>query len=192
MTDSKDKRNIEFINEDNNLNRKDSAIPIDYNLSDDALPWYDAPDDGITWDNATVDDFSLPTDGQNSIKHARESYKRVDNQIIDFITNFVVNQNSTIKQKLFLKNIFFWIIMGIFIIVTATPILVVILVNSNNTLAFISSILAAITQTLASIIILPKIVAEYLFNKEEDVATLKIVELMHAYSETVHGYDKEK
>jgi hypothetical protein len=192
MTDSKDKRNIEFINEDNNLNRKDSAIPIDYNLSDDALPWYDAPDDGITWDNATVDDFSLPTDGQNSIKHARESYKRVDNQIIDFITNFVVNQNSTIKQKLFLKNIFFWIIMGIFIIVTATPILVVILVNSNNTLAFISSILAAITQTLASIIILPKIVAEYLFNKEEDVATLKIVELMQAYSETVHGYDKEK
>lgn len=80
--------------------------------------------------------------------------------------------------------------MGVFVIAACTPLIVVLKIDSKNTISFVTGIIASLAQTLASIIKLPKIVAEYLFNKEEDVSTIKIVELMQAYSEKVHSYDK--
>lgn len=46
-------------------------------------------------------------------------------------------------------------------------------------------------EVLTTVIILPKIVAEYLFNKEEENSNIKIVEIMQKYSETIHGYDRD-
>ncbi len=158
-----------FDNNDDEISKGENTVDVNVNwdkIPDDNYQILDIPDDDAFWDQLTEDESSIPTERQDGIINARQS----DNQIINFITNFVENQDKTIKQKHKLKKIFFGIIMIIFVIVTTTSVFVIFAVDSDNTIAFMAGIIAAITQTLASIIILPKIVAEYLFNKEEDVA----------------------
>lgn len=127
-------------------------------------------------------------------QEAEAAYKPVDTHIIQFISNFVDSQDKTSKQKCLLKTIFFYITMAIFVIVVCTPIVTIIAlyyIRPENSIVILAAVTASIIEVLVSIIVLPKIVAEYLFNKEEDVANVKIVELMKAYSETMHGYDNK-
>lgn len=170
----------EIDKDDNNINLWNEFIENNTFINEDSI-----------WDSLKEEDYSIPKEIQEEISNARESYQKVDTQIIEFISNFVTNNNKTLVQKHKLKSVFFWVIMATFLVVTITPIAVVIAVDSKDATPFITGIIASLIQALASIIILPKIVAEYLFNKEEDIASIKIVELMQSYSETVHGYDKK-
>lgn len=158
----------------------DSMNPFDDIVSDDF------------WDSVVEDDKGIPIERLDEISKAREAYEKVDNQIIDFIENFVDSQKKTLNQKHKLKSIFFWMTMVAFLIVILSPILVILFIKTKNTIPYVAGIIASLIQSLTSIIILPKIVAQYLFNKEEDVATIEIVKLMQTFSEKVHGYNKKE
>lgn len=139
-----------------------------------------------------TDEKSRNKEGAKLFEEAINSYSFVDGYIGKFIANFVENQNKTTKQKYFLKYIFFVLIMLIFIIVVCTPLIVMNMLcsmNIENSVAILTAIIATSAEVLAAIIVLPKIVAEYLFNKEEEEANVKIVELMQNYSKTIHDYD---
>ena len=129
----------------------------------------------------------------NLFKEAKQSYNKVDDKLLEFIENFVTNQNAAAKQKKRLKWIFFTITMIVFCIIVITPIVSLIVMlqfEVKNYVAVLGTVIAAVVEVLATVIVLPKIVAEYLFNKEEENANIKIVELMQKYSDAFHGYDK--
>lgn len=126
-------------------------------------------------------------------QEAKESYNKVDDKLIEFIGNFVTNQNQAAKQKKQLKNIFFWFTMVIFAVIVMTPIIclfVMLAIGANKYYMVLVSLISSVAEVLTTVIVLPKIVAEYLFNKEEETANIKIVELMQKYSDTIHGYGK--
>lgn len=134
-------------------------------------------------------------ESEKLFKDAKKAYNKVDDKLLDFIGNFVVNQDNAAKQKKTLKNVFFWFTMISFGIIILTPIIclvVLLYINVNEYYIVFGSITASIIEVLTTIIVLPKIVAEYLFNKEEEHANIQIVELMQKYSEMMHGYDMEE
>lgn len=138
------------------------------------------------------DELKEINESESIFKEAQKAYSKVDDNILAFIANFVENQNNAAKQKKKLKGIFFVITMFGFSVVLLTPIALIIAVgilDMNDGYIVITAIISAIVEVLTTIIILPKIVAEYLFNKEEENSNIKIVELMQKYSETMHGYD---
>ncbi|MBR2402778.1 MAG: hypothetical protein IKB01_08450 [Lachnospiraceae bacterium] len=122
---------------------------------------------------------------------AKNAYGRVDDTIIEFIDQFVDNYAIMSEQKKKLKDIFFWFIMIGFTIITLTPfilLIILLLTSVEDVYIIFGTILASVAEVLTSIIVLPKIVAEYLFNKKEEKANIKIVGLMQQYSEKMHGY----
>lgn len=138
------------------------------------------------------DELEEINESENIFKEAQKAYSKVDDNILRFIGNFVDNQDNAAKQKKKLKGIFFAITMFGFSVVLLTPIGLIIamgILNMYDSYVVITAIISAIVEVLTTIIILPKIVAEYLFNKEEENSNIKIVELMQKYSETMHGYD---
>ena len=152
-------------------------------------------------DGATIVEEEFNSDASDEInesetlfKEIKESYNKVDDRLIDFISNFVENQNTASKQKKALKDIFFWFTMVLFAIIVMTPIICLVLMliwKVPNYYVIFGSLVASVVEVLTTVIVLPKIVAEYLFNKEEEKANLQIVQLMQKYSETIHGYDNE-
>lgn len=73
------------------------------------------------------------------------------------------------KAKRKLKYTFFTIIMFVFLILTISPILLIYhLSGSVSELTLIISFTGSIVELIIAIIKLPEIIAEYLFNKEED------------------------
>lgn len=125
-------------------------------------------------------------------QEAEKAYSLVDNKILDFIKNFVDNQDAAAKQKKKLKTVFFWFTMVSFAFIVVTPIIcliVMMFLKVKNYYIIFGAIVASLVEVLTTVIVLPGIVAEYLFNKEEENANIKIVELMQKYSETMHGYD---
>lgn len=131
-------------------------------------------------------------ESENIFKEAQKAYSKVDDNILAFIANFVENHNKAAKQNKWLKGIFFAITMCCFSLVIVTPIVLIIVLGifeiKDNYIA-LTAIVSTVIEVLTTIIILPKIVAQYLFNKEEENSNIKIVELMQKYSETMHGYD---
>lgn len=128
-------------------------------------------------------------------EEAKQSYNKVDDKLLEFIDNFVRNQNAASKQKKSLKQVFFIITMVLFSLIVLTPIIILVVMlcfGVNNYTAIFGTIFASVGEVLTTVIVLPRIVAEYLFNKEEENANIKIVELMQNYSNTIHGYEQVK
>ena len=154
----------------------------------------DVPEQSLLGELPNVDEEI--SESENLFKEAKEAYNKIDDKLLDFIENFVVNQNAVAIQKKNLKNIFFWFTMISFALIVLTPIIcliVLMVAKVKDYYIIFGSIVAALIEVLTTVIVLPKIVAEYLFNKEEEKANIQIVELMQQYSDTMHGYDyKEK
>lgn len=194
-----------FINDQEALSENDSSVDEGNDnieglnafieIPDDWLNniKYDETDSQVGWGEPLELNQDDASDSAILFQQARDAYTPVDTHILTFISNFVDAQNKTAKQKSLLKTIFFYIIMLIFFLISLTPIVAIVvlyIVRPGNSIGILAAITASIIEVLVSIIVLPQIVAEYLFNKEEDTTNIKIVELMKAYSETMHEYDK--
>lgn len=167
---------------------------VELEASEDFDKWLNEAFDQIDLFDEDDDFFEEINESENLFKEAKQSYNKVDDKLLDFIDNFVSNQDGAAKQKKRLKEIFFWFTMVCFAIIVLTPIacfIALIMLKVSNYIIVLGSITAAVVEVLTTVIILPKIVAEYLFNKEEENANIKIVEIMQKYSETIHGYDKD-
>lgn len=167
---------------------------IELETSEDFEKWLNETFEPIDLFDEDADFFEEINESENLFKEAKESYNKVDDKLLDFIHNFVVNQDGAARQKKRLKEIFFWFTMICFAIIVLTPIAcfaALTMLRVSNYIIVLGSITAAVVEVLTTVIILPKIVAEYLFNKEEENSNIKIVEIMQKYSETIHGYDKD-
>lgn len=80
-------------------------------------------------------------------------------------------------------------IMFMFCILSLAPlILVFYFKNLIDSMSIILTIIAYLIELIASIMILPKIIADYLFNKEEDREYMEIIHDLEKYHEDKKKY----
>ncbi len=122
------------------------------------------------------------------LNQERDSYIKIDAEFGRFLKNFVDLQEVKENQKIELKEQFFWIIMIGFLIMVLTPAIVVLSVKHLSDIAFVISLISVLVELISAIIILPKVIAKYLFNKKEDANMMKIIKSMQKYNEKKHMY----
>lgn len=75
-----------------------------------------------------------------------------------------------------------------FLALLLTPMILIISLKSLSQITAIVSLVSILFELVSAIIILPKIIAEYLFNKQEDEKLLQIIESMQKYNQDKHNY----
>lgn len=112
----------------------------------------------------------------------RKNIKEIDKLLNEkLIKSFdILESREILKQKL--KIVFFYIIMGLLIILTISPLIIVfVFCNNSNSYAFALSTIASVVELATGIIILPKIIARYLFNREEDNLYFELIRDLKDY-----------
>ena len=81
---------------------------VELEASEDFDKWLNEAFDQIDLFDEDDDFFEEINESENLFKEAKQSYNKVDDKLLDFIDNFVSNQDGAAKQKKRLKEIFFW------------------------------------------------------------------------------------
>lgn len=125
----------------------------------------------------------------NFLVREQDTFYRFDNSFEIFLKNFVENQKRKEEQKLNFKRCFFYPLTVVFLIILLMPIVIVYLFKDLFTeIGAIVSVLSALVELTAAIIILPKIIVMYLFNKQEDEKLLDIIQNMQEYNQKKHEH----
>lgn len=118
-----------------------------------------------------------------------KAFFSMDDGFVNYLKVFILNERFKNYQKYNLKYWFFGCIMLILILITASPIILMFLLHDRMTdSAIIISILAEFANILSALIILPKIIAEYLFNKKEDEKLIDFISQMQNYNQKKHDF----
>lgn len=107
----------------------------------------------------------------------------MDVQFLQYLTSSNKNIERQESLKLHLKKKFFW---GVIIIMFAVVLFPYIMIFSFRELitdaTIITLSITSVAETMSAIIILPKIIAKYLFNKKEEENKIKLIEDMQMYN----------
>lgn len=113
--------------------------------------------------------------------------KSQNEQIIErekLFNNFLKEYTQTFKekskQKKILKNIFFGCIM--IVLIGVPTVSFVFIAKADNTIELIATVLSSLGEFITAFIILPKIIAKYLFDKEEDKNLTNLIIKMQDYN----------
>lgn len=123
-------------------------------------------------------------------KREQDSYMQFDKEFHNFLKNFVHAQDRKENQKIWLKGIFFIVIMLGFFALIITPVIIILRSGSLSDSSIIVAMISVLIELVSAIIVLPKIIAEYLFNKEEDKNMTEIIKSMQNYNEKKHDHFK--
>lgn len=133
-------------------------------------------------DEVHEDDYYSKTQNER-IAQLKESSTR-DKLFNEFLKNYINDYKLKSEQKRFFKKVFFiCIIVLICIIPISCIVLIVVALNSSENA--ISSAITAITfvvESITSFLVLPKIIAKYLFDKKEDESLANIISSMQEYN----------
>lgn len=170
----------------------EAVVGIKKEISDDELN--DQLSKFINSDNAEQAEIYQSNEAEeisqsnDFINREKDSYIKIDQEFNRFLHNFVDIEEKKEKQKLNLKDQFFWFIMLGFLALMLTPLIIVIVGRNMSSTSMIVSLITALIELVSAIIVLPKIIAEYLFNKEEDANMIQIIKNMQEYNEKKHEY----
>lgn len=115
----------------------------------------------------------------------KESYMEMDEKFIEYLSVFTKAIENSEKLKASLKKSFFVVIVIIMcgIIITLCSISLISLFIDKNDSTFIVVIGGMLIEGMTAILILPRIIAEYLFNKEEEKHRMEIIKSMQTYND---------
>lgn len=127
-------------------------------------------------------------DRESFLKHEQKFSINMDESFLLFLSNFVRTQNEKEQQKTVFKEQFFWIVMIGFLSLLLTPMILIISLKSLSQITAVVSLITIFFELVSAIIVLPKIIAEYLFNKQEDEKLMQIIESMQKYNQDKQKY----
>lgn len=135
-----------------------------------------------------INDLEDDTNFLRDFQRLDYDYKKSQNeQIIErekLFNNFLKEYTHTFKeksnQKKILKYIFFGCVM--FILVGVPVISFIFVIKADNTIELITTVLGSLGEFITAFIILPKIIAKYLFDKEEDTNLTNLIIKMQDYN----------
>lgn len=112
-----------------------------------------------------------------------QSYIDMDEAFLTYLINFNATVEKQESLKLCLKKQFFYFIMLFMGLVITFPYIMVYMFRDKVTdVTIITLSIASLAEILSAIIVLPKIIAKYLFNKKEEDNKIKIISDMQAYN----------
>lgn len=125
------------------------------------------------------------------------TYKDTDLLLYDKLKkSFEIILENRENTKMTMKKDFFDRILTLLTIIVLSPIAVIFLFliyPTNNMLTLVTTIIATFAEVLTAIIILPKVIAEYLFNKKEDKMYFNLIkDLKDYHSSKIDRFNKEK
>lgn len=117
------------------------------------------------------------------------------NESYDSILNdYTKHVSKTLQAKRWMKKVFYWIAVIIMIISFLYIIIcsIIIITNLSSNLSFnlqdyLAPLISAVVSFLTVFIIIPKIIAEYLFNSGEDSSMQNIIASIQEYDKFVRG-----
>lgn len=122
-----------------------------------------------------------------------QSYIDMDSAFLEYLSNFNQNVNQQEEVKLQLKKKFFrWIILFLAAIIFFPYVMVIQFGEKVTDVTIITLSISSVAETLSAIIILPKIIAEYLFNKKEEDNKIKIIQDMQIYNKEKRLHSDEE
>lgn len=146
----------------------------------------------ITDNNDNINDLQNNNSFLENYQNLDYTYKESqNNQIIKreklfntFLESYTKEYKYKSEQKRKLKYIFFIVILVILgIIVISSIILLIVLLNLKLNLSnIIITLVSTSAEIITSLLILPKIIAEYLFDKEEEQHLNEIISKMQDYN----------
>lgn len=120
--------------------------------------------------------------------HRKMMYKHAG-QYTNLLKRYIQNSKTTAKQKKWFKNIFFTVAM--LILIVSFALFVVLSISfamkewDDVDVTALTGLISSLAGILSLYIIIPKIIADYLFNTKEDDNMTKIVESIQKYDESV-------
>ena len=133
-------------------------------------------------------------DAKVFLEHERNSYLDMENKFVQLLSDIVERQRKREFQKSVFKAIFFGVVMLLFVALTITPIIVLLKFSPIvNNVSIIVALMASLAEMISAILILPNIIADYLFNKEEDKHSMEIIQDLRNYHENrAKHFEKKK
>ena len=126
------------------------------------------------------------------LENEKKSYIQVDEEFGKFLTNYVNIQYKKEMQKIHFKEQFFWFVMIGFFALMLAPLILVISIKELSDITLIIAFLSVLIEVVSAIIVLPKIIAKYLFNLQEDQYMIQIIQSMQKYNEKKHIHIDKK
>ncbi|HJA49181.1 MAG TPA: hypothetical protein H9790_07660 [Candidatus Agathobaculum intestinipullorum] len=114
-----------------------------------------------------------------------------DTAFNDLLNAFIIDFKEKSGLKRSLKQDFYSQIMELLRICFAIPIVIVLsyaAFGSFSDTAFIIAAISSFVELIAAFIILPRIIAKYLFNTKEDSQLIKIIKSMQEYNDHRHNH----
>lgn len=125
----------------------------------------------------------------DTLKCVLDNYQQTDRKLLETLTDNVDLLKNRETQKSRFKLWFFIIIMAVFVILCLSPFVILFLFrNIITNQSLIVTIIGTLTEILTAIIVLPKIIANYLFNLNEDKEYFNLISDLKSYHEKKSRY----
>lgn len=114
---------------------------------------------------------------REEIKKIQENYKKDQADFVKKKNNEMIKQLKELTQQMkdrntakkWQKTTFFVVIMGLFVVLTVTPYAVLLCFRDSVTeQSILAMIFASLIELVSAIIVMPRIIAEYLYDKDEE------------------------
>lgn len=134
----------------------------------------------------------IEKNGKAFTESLQQSYIDMDGAFLAYLNNFNVTVQRQEYLKLQLKYKFFYYIMIFMAAVIFFPYIIVFIFRDKITdTSIVTLSITSFAEIMSAIIVLPKIIAEYLFNKKEEDNKIKVISDMQTYNkEKRHSSDK--
>lgn len=121
-------------------------------------------------------------ENEDSERELKKYRAKRDAGFTTLVDQFVDNYADKYKQNKRFKAIFYFWVMILFTILTLLPLIIVILAACGllGQWEVVTAFIASLGSTITTVIVIPKIIAQYLFSLKEDETIVKIVSELHS------------
>ena len=119
-------------------------------------------------------------DPKNSVKDDKGLEKRA-NMYNDILSDYRDSIHNTLKSKHIYKIITYIIVSAILVAITASTIVLLFMYSRFNTVEWIAVAIPMMISFLTTFIVIPKIIAGYLFDKDEEKHMTDLLKILIEY-----------
>lgn len=125
----------------------------------------------------------------DTLKCLLDNFQQTDRKLLETLTDTIELLKNRETQKSNFKKWFFIVIMTVFSALCISPFLILFFFrNIITNQSLIVTIIGTLTEILTAIIVLPKIIANYLFNLNEDKEYFNLISDLKKYHENKSRY----
>lgn len=137
------------------------------------------------WDEREGNDYTVTDDQLN--ESDTEHLTRHNEQFSDLLCSYVNNYKESCKSKLKDRKWLFWVSVALMCIITIVTVitiiwsLMIIKDNRGNTMDVLPQVVGSVVSLISAILVIPKIIAGYLYNMDEEKYLADIIGKIQDY-----------